>query len=127
MGALWSFLISNVGKDSRRKQGEAATAIECKAESQHHANCFNSNETIRETDIVWRCDGAAKNVIVTGDFDSWSQSVPMELQDKFWRAKVSLDKMQGTQFKFLVDGEWRCSQDYPTVTDKLGNVNNKFI
>lgn len=27
-------------------------------------------------------------------------------------------------FKFLVDGQWKYSQEYPTSTDELGNVNN---
>lgn len=37
---------------------------------------------------------------------------------------VALDPRKEWQFKFVVDGQWRCSMDYATVKDGAGNMNN---
>ncbi|TPX31576.1 acyl-homoserine-lactone synthase [Synchytrium microbalum] len=35
-----------------------------------------------------------------------------------------LDRRISYEFKFIVDGIWRCSTEFPTVSDNQGNVNN---
>ena len=39
-------------------------------------------------------------------------------------AVVHLDPTQKYFFKFVVDGVWRCSGEFPTASDPAGNVNN---
>ncbi|KAJ3255728.1 hypothetical protein HK103_006095 [Boothiomyces macroporosus] len=58
-------------------------------------------------------------VIVTGDFDNWSQSVELVPVDGVFEAEIPAGV-----FKFVVDGEWKVSQDYEVVTDEQGNQNN---
>ena len=37
---------------------------------------------------------------------------------------IPLDPFNTWQFKFVVDGQWRCSMEYPIVPDGHGNMNN---
>ncbi|KAF8980581.1 hypothetical protein BGZ52_003806, partial [Haplosporangium bisporale] len=39
-------------------------------------------------------------------------------------AIVDLDRTQNNQFKFVVDGVWRCSTEFDTEYDFGGNLNN---
>lgn len=77
-------------------------------------------------EFVWRNGG--KRVILTGAFDNWQIK-----EDHIMTARpgegvhkicIPLDPNQAWQFKFVVDGQWRCSLDYPTICDPNGNTNN---
>lgn len=37
---------------------------------------------------------------------------------------MELDPRETWEFKFVVDGVWRCGLDLPTVVDPQGNTNN---
>jgi hypothetical protein len=66
-------------------------------------------------------------VIVTGDFDDWSQRTIMSRDSStgHFKAMISLDPHRKWVFKFVVDGVWRCSLDYPSGMDHAsGHVNN---
>lgn len=101
--------------------------------------------------ITW--SGGGKQVYVTGSFNSWKQKVrlnrryinhlgncfrleakalffllclpatlPFSSDDDF---TTILDLPPGTHhFKFIVDGEWRCSDDLPARADDDGNLVN---
>ncbi|EEB08640.1 AMP-activated protein kinase beta subunit [Schizosaccharomyces japonicus yFS275] len=72
------------------------------------------------TVIQWRGNG--NNVYVTGTFSRWKKKVQLLKEDNF---TVLLQLRPCTQrFKFLVDGVWRCSPDFPTATDAEGNLYN---
>eukprot|EP00158_Paraphelidium_tribonemae_P001270 Partr_v1_DN24184_c0_g1_i3_m70949 putative Protein kinase, AMP-activated, beta len=86
-------------------------------------------QTAVPVEIWWHHGG--KNVVVTGSFDNWKQSVRMTRQggktsDEFL-ATVSLEPHQRVSFKFVVDGVWRCSGEFPTESDQHGNVNNWLV
>ncbi|KAI8909867.1 immunoglobulin E-set, partial [Powellomyces hirtus] len=70
---------------------------------------------------------AASKVVLTGTFDDWAQSITMprdpNCRDEFCVTLV-LDRLVRHEFKFVVDGEWRCSYAFPTVFDSNGFVNN---
>ncbi|KAG0272767.1 hypothetical protein BGZ95_011453 [Linnemannia exigua] len=66
-------------------------------------------------------------VKVTGTFDDWKESIVLKkvpsTRDEFF-ALVDLDRTQPIQFKFVVDGVWRCSTEFETEYDYSGNLNN---
>ncbi|KAF9517258.1 carbohydrate-binding module family 48 protein [Hydnum rufescens UP504] len=77
------------------------------------------------TNIIWRAGG--NNVLLAGTFDS------------SWRGRVRLNPEPGVpntfsvtirlppgnhRLKFIVDDQWRCSDDYPTATDNDGHLVN---
>ncbi|KGK38373.1 hypothetical protein JL09_g2419 [Pichia kudriavzevii] len=67
-----------------------------------------------------------EDVVVTGTFDNWSQSLPMIKRGKQWEIEVPLSPKDGKiEFKFILNnGEWVISDEYWTVVDDSGNVNN---
>lgn len=77
-------------------------------------------------EFIWKY-GAKDSVHLAGTFTNWIPSIPMVPVDhnrEYWRALVQLDPKQEWQFKFVVDGIWRCGLDLPTITDPQGNTNN---
>ena len=87
-------------------------------------NVKNSNSLVLY-EFTWKHGG--DKIILTGSFDEWKQTVVMkpDLADNtVFKAVVPLDPTKTHQFKYVIDGIWRCSLDFPTVTDNVGNVNN---
>ena len=77
-------------------------------------------------EFIWKY-GAKDSVHLAGSFTNWQASIPMVPIDhgrEYWRALVQLDPTREWQFKFVVDGVWRCGLDLPTVSDPQGNTNN---
>ncbi|KIM83841.1 carbohydrate-binding module family 48 protein, partial [Piloderma croceum F 1598] len=69
----------------------------------------------------------AKEVIVSGDFDQWSNSVHLAKDESGFAAKVKIPWGAKVEYKFLVDGQWKTS-DAPVETDPSGRyTNNVFI
>lgn len=75
--------------------------------------------------FIWRYGG--QQVYLTGEWDDWTGNtmcMQYDTEYEVFRAVVLLDSSVDWQFKFIVDGTWRCSLDYATITDSVGNVNN---
>lgn len=74
-------------------------------------------------------DENVKDVIVTGTFDNWSKTLPLVKTPKgTFELEVPI-KTSGDstkiEFKFVInDSEWVTSDEYWTVIDETGNVNN---
>lgn len=73
----------------------------------------------------WKNGGGV--VKVTGTFDNWGESIVLKKvrgnQDHS-EILIDLDRSQKTLFKFIVDGQWKCTDEYPTEYDSIGNLNN---
>eukprot|EP01017_Pseudomicrothorax_dubius_P049154 TRINITY_DN9099_c0_g1_i6.p1 TRINITY_DN9099_c0_g1~~TRINITY_DN9099_c0_g1_i6.p1 ORF type:complete len:235 (+),score=40.08 TRINITY_DN9099_c0_g1_i6:147-851(+) len=86
----------------------------------------NTLDTSEETLPVlvpfrWRCGG--ERVFLTGAFTQWTAHVPMERSgDEFFCALRLPPGIYA--YKFIVDGEWKCSPDDRTTLDVSGNLNN---
>ncbi|KAF9961809.1 hypothetical protein BGZ72_001725 [Mortierella alpina] len=66
-----------------------------------------------------------ENVIVTGTFDDWQQSITLKRTlGGHFEAIVDLDRSKKILFKFVVDGHWHCSDEFATESDHSGNQNN---
>ena len=74
--------------------------------------------------FCWKHGG--KQVILTGNFDNWMGSVKMEKNKDtdMFEAYIRVDPREKLVFKYIIDGVWRCSMDYPTEYDDMYNVNN---
>ncbi|KAJ3092699.1 Inhibitor of growth protein 4, partial [Quaeritorhiza haematococci] len=75
------------------------------------------------TEFVWP-ESFPQKVVVTGSFDSWSQSLEAKLDGSVFRAHIELPVGEEIVFKFVVDGVWKVASNYETVSDESGNVNN---
>ena len=71
----------------------------------------------------WKGEG--KEVLLTGDFMDWKGKIFMNKNEKtgYYEAVLPLEKKK-YNFKFIVDGNWVCSSQYPTNFDSHKNLNN---
>ncbi|KAL2915345.1 galactose metabolism-related protein [Polyrhizophydium stewartii] len=71
--------------------------------------------------ISWTHGG--KVVFITGTFNNWKQKIRLaKSSDEF---STVVDMPIGThRFKFIVDDEWKCSEDLPVTSDPDGNLVN---
>ncbi|KTW27369.1 hypothetical protein T552_02348 [Pneumocystis carinii B80] len=71
--------------------------------------------------LHWK--GDHQNVYVTGTFTGWGKKIPLNKSVNDFTVLIHLPK--GThRFKFLVDNEWKCSDELATATDSSGNLVN---
>lgn len=90
----------------------------------------NSEETFGEPSdnkknytFIWNEGG--NEVKITGSFSDWKIQFPMIKDSKGQTFKCQLPlNNEIYQYKFIVDGQWRCSKSYPTKEDGNGNLNN---
>ena len=69
--------------------------------------------------------GEGKNVKLTGSFCKWEIQYDMQKDSNDNKFKFAIPlKNEIYQFKFIVDGQWKYSSNYPTQKDNLGNINN---
>ncbi|KAI8825747.1 uncharacterized protein EV422DRAFT_549698 [Fimicolochytrium jonesii] len=71
--------------------------------------------------ISWAQGGG--DVFVTGTFNNWKQKIRMSRSNADFTTVI--DMPPGThRFKFIVDDEWKCSEDLPIASDADGNLVN---
>ncbi|KAG0188699.1 hypothetical protein DFQ28_004514 [Apophysomyces sp. BC1034] len=71
--------------------------------------------------ITWAQGG--QNVYVTGTFNGWKHKIKLVKSTQDFNAVLELP--HGThRLKFIVDDEWKCSNDLETATDPDGNLVN---
>ncbi|OAD72087.1 carbohydrate-binding module family 48 protein, partial [Phycomyces blakesleeanus NRRL 1555(-)] len=71
--------------------------------------------------LTWTQGG--NNVYVTGTFNGWKHKI--KLVKSTHDFNVVLELPPGThRLKFIVDDEWKCSNDLETATDPKGNLVN---
>ena len=85
---------------------------------------FNDNQPKKiPYKFEWKGDG--REVFLTGDFVGWKEKIMMKKNKKTSYFEVVLYvERKKHDFKFIVDGNWICSSQYPTNEDDNHNVNN---
>ena len=83
---------------------------------------------------VFQWDGDDKNVYITGSFCNWLQFFEMrkfsDEENNFSNGANSKQYLilflpRGTyQYKFKINSIWKCNSNFPTCSDKDGNINN---
>ena len=112
----------------RGKHGAAAATAAAAAEPPPpEAAAAAADEGV---EVSWR--EAANNVVIRGEWDGWTKDKELVRgDDGVFRCmlssecfKVNNKSVNALQFKFIVDGVWKCSRYTPTITDASGNTNN---
>ncbi|SCU87308.1 LADA_0E03224g1_1 [Lachancea dasiensis] len=70
------------------------------------------------------------DVIITGDFDKWSGSLPLVKSPRGdFALTVPIEQTSSDKFhfKFIVDGQWQTSNEYKTETSPEGISNNYLV
>lgn len=79
---------------------------------------------------VFQWDGDGTNVYLTGSFCDWEKFFEMEKCEdpndkKNNKFILTLFLPKGSyQYKFKIDDRWKCNSNFPTCSDKNGNINN---
>ncbi|PSS36877.1 hypothetical protein PHLCEN_2v1305 [Hermanssonia centrifuga] len=68
----------------------------------------------------------AQDVIVTGDFDSWSCSQHLPRSSSGFEGTIRLPWGRKVAYKYIVDGRWATTNGQPTELDPIGNLNNVY-
>lgn len=88
--------------------------------SDHTDDCeFGSVQCV----IRWSFGG--NEVFIAGSFNSWKKQEEYKLFNSGHDHLISIELARGIHFyKFIVDGEWKYSIEYPYVLDGGGQINN---
>ena len=82
---------------------------------------------------LFQWDGNEKNVYITGSFCNWNQFFEMrKIEDSNNKFNEKNNKLylvlflpKGIyQYKFKINSIWKCNSNFPTCSDKDGNINN---
>eukprot|EP00192_Tetraselmis_astigmatica_P014281 CAMPEP_0117680626 /NCGR_PEP_ID=MMETSP0804-20121206/18466_1 /TAXON_ID=1074897 /ORGANISM="Tetraselmis astigmatica, Strain CCMP880" /LENGTH=307 /DNA_ID=CAMNT_0005490163 /DNA_START=355 /DNA_END=1278 /DNA_ORIENTATION=- len=85
---------------------------------------------VREVPVEYSGTGA--EVRIMGSFDNWTMGVLLSsdsISDSIYQTfSATLRLTPGVyRVKFLVDGEWRTAEGWPTVTDEAGTLENVLV
>ncbi|KAG8069697.1 hypothetical protein GUJ93_ZPchr0006g43880 [Zizania palustris] len=83
-------------------------------------------DSLKPQEIYVYWVGMAENVQIMGSFDGWSQgeTMSMEYLGAYARFSATLKLRPGRyEIKFLVDGEWKLSPEYPIAGEGLAQNN----
>ena len=79
---------------------------------------------------LFQWDGEGTSVYLTGSFCDWNQFFEMEK----WEDSLNTNRNKfiltlylpkgAYQYKFKIDDQWKCNSNFPTCSDKNGNINN---
>ena len=71
----------------------------------------------------WKGEG--NQVLLTGDFLDWKGKIIMKKNENtgYFEVVIPLERKKH-RFKFIVDGNWACTNQYPTEPDEHNNLNS---
>ena len=97
---------------------------ELKEEEIISEDTFEDSNNIKQNyTFVWSEGG--NDVKITGSFSDWKIKFQMTNDpiDQIFKCKLPLGN-EIYQYKFIVDGEWKFSKNFPIKDDGNGNINN---
>ncbi|KAJ0074595.1 hypothetical protein Patl1_37542 [Pistacia atlantica] len=98
------------------------TFLWCKAVHEKVKEQIKDVDTAQSKEVPLFWCGMAESVQVMGTFDGWSQGEHLspDYDGSFTRFSTTLMLRPGRyEIKFLVDGEWHLSPEFPTVGEGL--------
>lgn len=108
-------LEDNISKKAKKEKNDDDTLSE---ETFEDSNNIRQNYT-----FIWHEGG--NDVKITGSFTDWKIQFQMtkDPKDHLFKFQMPLNN-EIYQYKFIIDGNWRCSNHFPTKDDGNGNINN---
>ena len=83
----------------------------------------DSNNIKNNYTFIWSEGG--NDVKITGSFSNWKMQFQMTKDQNAHIFKCQIPLLNKIyQYKFIVDGEWKFSKNFPTKDDGNGNINN---
>ncbi|KAI8622309.1 5'-AMP-activated protein kinase beta subunit, interation domain-containing protein [Chytriomyces sp. MP71] len=72
--------------------------------------------------VSW--NGGGRVVHITGTFNNWKQKIRLTKSKTDFSTVIDMPAGETHRFKFIVDDEWKCSEDLPIASDSEGNMVN---
>ena len=86
---------------------------------------IDTNNTNNKKNYTFIWDGEGDNVKLIGSFSNWKEQYEMEKDEKNKIYKISLLLDNDIyEYKYIVDGVWKCSKNQEIIDDGKGNINN---
>ena len=104
-------------KRSRSKNSESTTNLDSNDSTSSDSKIL----TLIEYELT---DYSNSDVFVTGTFTNWTSKLKMNRRDKGKYCLIISLSPGVYQFKFIIDDEWFISEQYPTIHDERGIINN---
>ena len=134
--------VSSMSKDKTIKINESLDEsaefdfkINLLKNNKNKTNSFQQSETAEKTKLSelndfipytfeWKEGG--KDVVFCASFlDNWKRKETMKYNNDSKCFEITLNVPRGKhQFKFIINGQWVCSRDYPIINDNSNNINN---
>ncbi|MFH4976724.1 hypothetical protein AB6A40_003433 [Gnathostoma spinigerum] len=80
------------------------------------------------TNIRWIAESESNEVKIAISTNDWKPLEMRKIDDKTFIYEINLpestENLKTIEFKFLVDGSWRTSNEYKTCPNGFGTVNN---
>lgn len=91
----------------------------------HYTNDRIDSCKFKSVQCVIRWSFGGNEVFIAGSFNSWKKQEEYKLFNSGHDHLISIELTRGIHFyKFIVDGEWKYSIEYPYVLDGGGHINN---
>ena len=134
--------VSSMSKDKTIKINESLDEsaeldykINLLKDNKNKTNSFQQSETAEKTKLSelsdtipytfeWKDGG--KDVVFCASFvENWNRKENMKFNNETKIFELTLNVPRGIhQFKFIINGQWICSHDYPIINDNNNNFNN---
>ncbi|KAI8841497.1 5'-AMP-activated protein kinase beta subunit, interation domain-containing protein [Chytriomyces cf. hyalinus JEL632] len=82
----------------------------------------NDGKNIIPVMVSWT--GGGRVVHITGTFNNWKQKIRLTKSRADFSTVIDMPAGETHRFKFIVDDEWKCSEDLPIASDSEGNLVN---
>ena len=114
----------NYKEENNKIEDESLEKYEKSYEENLSEESFDdSNNNKKNYTFIWKEGG--NDVKITGSFSDWKIQFQMTKDPKDQTFKCQLPLASGIyQYKFIVDNVWKYSNNYPTIKDGDGNINN---
>lgn len=87
----------------------------------------DASSTVAAEEVNFSWSGPGTEILLTGDFLNWEVKVPLvKLPNGAFSVQQKLPPGRYS-YKFIVDGVWQHSPEFPTISDGAGGFNNTLV
>ena len=120
---------SNLDEISESESDENSQSInkENKSDSiqddENDENSFEKKKQKKSYTFIWNEEG--EEVKIAGSFSGWKEQYKLikDPNDNIFKLTLKLNCGK-YQYKYIVDGDWKCAEGQPKITDEKGITNN---
>ena len=120
---IWGF---NTYQKNNNYDESYSTSQNTQSETNNTIKSSSKKTIEKKYPFKFEWKGNGKSVLLAGSFlDNWTNTEVLVKNNETEAFELLLYLPKGKhQFKFIVDNKWTCSNQYPTMADERGIINN---